>query len=429
MTGVQTCLFRSVPTLINPFSYDLEEVVQRGLEPGLNSRQQHAREKWKEFKETYYNKPIQAVLKNKQDVYKTHAMLTNPDVIKRLEPILKKDFFGEDRLRKLYREYAEMKIGKQGKRNEPLTTREADDLIEFLGHRNEQAVKDLVQKQSKAAVEAERLKVNPPPKPPTPQEIAQAKETKYILDMLDRDPEKLLYEFDSVEKIRRMKGWISGTPEGDKLFKEFSRFKLESMLNKEAFDSYGDLMRVPQLKKLIRDKKARELMKELMSPQAFKDLEMVGENLQELSKSAAKYLNTSGTATVTEEKKYISHFLGYIGLALKGNPGKLAAFVATYIGGAKVAANILTDPEILEKTRKLILANQQNNTSLSTDLWNQIVTWMKAQTAASKASIQTSPQRMGKAIQNKYAQVKQNPTEFAGKVAPLVHAAEQGLRE
>jgi hypothetical protein len=143
------------------------------------------------------------------------------------------------------------------------------------------------------------------------------------------------------------------TPEGKKLFKQLSRYKIAEMIDLKMKDAVTQQMKLGTFSNLLKTSKNKVIVKELLGKESYQKLELLQKNSGKLAKSAERFLNTSQSGTSLTD-------MGLVGTAFTGvftgNPFLVFPALAK-IGGSKIIANLMADPIFLSELEKAILTN------------------------------------------------------------------------
>lgn len=320
------------------------------------------------FKTIFENSNLQKLFNPKNHNYNTiyREFASDPDKLKSLEAVLSRSEEGTKLLNQVKRDYANSILNKKS-----LNSRDIRDLQSILGHQFDAPMLDYIADRQYALENpAPRitqqsplgLNVKAPETQPTqkiqPSRVSEtgtkkAQEnlkSRYLQQIEGKTPEQILNEMDSIGGIRRLKQVLSTTPEGKEVFKQLSRFKLAELIDRKMADNVTDQVKLGTFSNLLDAQKSKDIVKELLSPEAYQRLIMLQKNSGRLSRSAAKFFNASQSGTTLTD-------MGLVGTAatgiIIGNP-YLAAPAIIKIGGSYILARLLSDPVFLKELEKAI---------------------------------------------------------------------------
>lgn len=302
---------------------------------------------------------------NYNSIYK--EFVNSPDKLRSLEDIFHTSPRGEQLVNQIKRDYAQDIMSKS-----ELTARDIADLQQVLGPEFDSAILDFVRDRQQAiehplprAARQERLgvDVSAPQTQPTKSlgkgrvsetgtEASKAGLRKKLGEALEgKKPEEVMNQMNTVEGIRKLRRALETTTEGKKLFKELSRFKLAELIDSKMKDAVSEQVKLGKFSNLLTTKKSRDIAKELLSPEAFKRLELLQLNSGRLAQSAGKFFNASQSGTTLTD-------MGLVGAAFSGvflgNPF-MAVPALLKIGGSYTIAQLMADPVFLKELEKAIL--------------------------------------------------------------------------
>ena len=180
----------------------------------------------------------------------------------------------------------------------------------------------------------------------------------------DGDPTRIINKMNSVHGMREVNKILSKTPQGQEIFQALKRQKLEQIVGDNLIDSTTQQVKLGTFSKLLENGKNRELVKELLGPQAFKSLEKLQKNAGRLADSVNKFYNSSQSGVVAADAAILVKGMSAIANILAGNPWPLLK-VGGGIVGAKKFGRLLADPEFLKLVENIILANNKGPQQLA----------------------------------------------------------------
>ena len=175
-----------------------------------------------------------------------------------------------------------------------------------------------------------------------------------------QDPSSLFNKMNSVQGIRDIGKALSKSPEGKALFGDLKRAKLEDVIGKKMIDNVSQQMKLGTFSNLLEKGKNREIIKELLSPSAFKRLEKLQKASGKISESIQKFFNSSKSASTAADVVLALNLLKDVGLLLGGNPWPLVKGAGAILG-IRGLSKLLTDEAFIVNLEEAILASETNN--------------------------------------------------------------------
>jgi hypothetical protein len=176
------------------------------------------------------------------------------------------------------------------------------------------------------------------------------------------DPQLLINKFNTVQGIKDLKKALGKSKEGKKLFDDLSRLKLDSIIEKNMVDGVSNQLKLGTFSNLLNKGKNKEIVHELLSPEAFSNLTRLQKISGRLAESAQKFFNASKTGTVQLDTKALTHILGILNgipALLSGNIWMLAPYGG--IIGARYLNKMISDPKFLRLVGDMVLATEKND--------------------------------------------------------------------
>lgn len=177
------------------------------------------------------------------------------------------------------------------------------------------------------------------------------------------DPAKIMNKLDSIQGIRDLKKILSRTSGGKELFNNLARRKLDNMIGKNMKDGITEQLKSGKFFNIIENPKNKEILKELLSPQAYKRLMHLQKHVGKLAESAQKFFNASQSATALADLTAVGTILSGVFGLLTGNPFALVGSSSLAIG-ANQLSKLIADPEFLRLVENAIKASEKNNIKL-----------------------------------------------------------------
>jgi len=352
---------------------DLNAAIERAIgdNPELRNEWLNLNADYEAFKNSFEDKNLKNLFNPKNHNYNSiyKEFVNNPDKLRALEDIFYNTPRGEELINQIKRDYAQEIINKPD-----LTARDIADLQQVLGPEFDGPILEFVRDRQAAlehplprAAQQPRLgvNINAPETQATKSingrnisetgtERGKAGLRKKLGEALEeKKPEEVMAQMNTVEGIRKLRRALETTKEGKELFKELSRFKLAELIDSKMKDTVSEQIKLGRFSKLLETKKTKDIVRELLTPEAYKRLELLQMNSGRLAQSAAKFFNASQSGTTLTD-------VGLIGAAasgiMLGNPF-MAVPALLKIGGSYTIANLISDPVFLKELERAILTN------------------------------------------------------------------------
>ena len=175
------------------------------------------------------------------------------------------------------------------------------------------------------------------------------------------DPARVLGKMNSVQGIRDIKQALGRYQDGQSLFRDLKRFKLDEVIGNNMVDSTTKQVKLGTFSKLLEKGKNKDLIKEILGKSDFKRLEKLQTNAGRLANSANKFFNSSQSATAAADAVAVMALLKQTGFLLSGNPWPLAKGAAGAVGARRLSS-LISDPEFLKLTEEAMRAFNSKNT-------------------------------------------------------------------
>jgi len=350
---------------------NIDAAIDRTLErihPELREVFERLNADYSQFKDLFENKNVRQLFEPKNENYNSiyRSYVNNPDKFRSLEDMLITSPRGQEILNQVKRDIAQEITSKPN-----LTQREFNNLSQTLGPDFDEALTNYY-RQRQFDIE------NPVPRPAQQSRLgltAQAPETQAVQPLgkgrvkesdfssrkrlhkflEGKDADQIMKQMDSIDGIRRLKSVLNQTPEGQKLFKDLSRYKLEEMIGNKMTGDLKENVKLGTFSNLLKTTKNKAIVKELLGEQSYNKLRRLQKLGGVLQESAGKFFNASQSGTTVGDVALIS--TGITGV-ITGNPfmalGSLASF-----GGMRVAAHLLSDPKFLGYLEQAVLSNDK----------------------------------------------------------------------
>lgn len=202
------------------------------------------------------------------------------------------------------------------------------------------------------------------------------KEINSLLRSLD--PSQVMNKMNTVHGIKSLEKALTKTPEGREIFNNLKRLKLDKVIGDNLVDSTTQQAKLGTFSKLLDKGKNREIIKEILGPEAFKRLERLQKNAGRLANSADKFYNASKSGAVAVDAAVIAKGLSALANLLSGNPWPLLK-TGLGIGGGKQLSNLIADPQFLKLVEDAILAaEKESSRSMNVSVHNLLPYFQRA---------------------------------------------------
>jgi len=360
--------FKHVYGLVN-------QAIEKALgksNPALLRRYKELNQRYSEYKDVFENKSVAPLFQQRN--VKNRALFRqslDPDKIEAYEQILNQTEGGRRVLNRLKRDYVQSKFsGRQ------LDTREIENLRSVLGEEHEGALNQLSSRQQREgeaygglprAARPQTTKTIPSPfKAWIPGKDLQGRVTvssvqkaqKFFQSIKNKSPEQIGAMINSASSMREIREILSKTSEGRDLYNSIARFKLDEIFGSNLKEGVRNQLKLGTFSKVLSNRKNRDLVREIVGPEAFRRLERLEGRTAQLSETAQKFFNSSKSGTRAADYVAAATLVGqaFKGIAsfLIGNPWPLALVTGEVLGG-RYLTNLLGDAEFLRLVEEAIL--------------------------------------------------------------------------
>lgn len=208
-------------------------------------------------------------------------------------------------------------------------------------------------------------------------EHAKTFRNKNIDQMLRlQDPSKLLNKMDSVQGIRDVKKILDQTPQGRQAFREAARSKMDDLIGKNIKNGMTEQLKSGKFFNALENKKNKEIIKELISPDAYKKLINLQKHVGKLAESSNKFFNASQSATAASDLAAMATLMtGLFGL-FTGNPFMLIGSISTGVL-MNETAKLISDPKFLKLVENAVKSSEKNNINLMNLAAEEMMLYLK----------------------------------------------------
>ena len=195
------------------------------------------------------------------------------------------------------------------------------------------------------------------------------------------NPEILMSRLNNVGGIRDLKKALSYTPEGKQVFNNLARKKLDLIFDGAFKDGMKDQIQFGRFASTLNKGKNRELIKEILSPEAYKRLLRLEKHVGELHNTAQKFFNASQSATAGADMTMIATAVLGTAAAITGNPWAISGLLA--IVGGRGLSSLIANPEFLKMAEEAIKIAKTNNVGIMEDFAKRMTPIVKQSVYAS----------------------------------------------
>jgi len=176
------------------------------------------------------------------------------------------------------------------------------------------------------------------------------------------DPMSVMNKMNSPQGIRDLKKALYTTAKGKQVFNQLARKKVDLMIGDSLTDSISEQLKAGKFVNILDKGKNKELIAELLSKEAIRELHKLQKHVAELARSAQKFFNASQSATAGADLATLAGLITGVFGIFTGNPWILSG-VGT-LATAKIASKLMADPQFLKMVEEAILASAKNDTKL-----------------------------------------------------------------
>ncbi len=351
--------------LVAEVDHTIEENLTH-LNPELSNEYKQLNSEYSQFKDTFENKNVRLLFEPKNNDYNSiyNSFVSNPDKLRSLEDMMFNNPRGQEVVNEIKRDYAKRIIEKSN-----VSERDLRNLANVLGPEMESLIEDFSKARQQALEYTKpRAKIGKAlgtqvelPKIQGGKPITKAKQaTEHVQKKLyeyikDKDPERIMKMMDTVQDIRKLKNSLSLTKDGKELFKKLTRYKLFEMIDKNMMDGLKENVKLGTFSNLFKSSKSKAIVKELVGPEAFEQIQLLQKNAGRLAASADKFYNASKSGTTIADVAIVGSLMTGI---FTGN-AFMALSAASTIGGIKIAGHLLTDKKFLQYLKEAALTDNQ----------------------------------------------------------------------
>ena len=169
-----------------------------------------------------------------------------------------------------------------------------------------------------------------------------------------QNPDKILNSMDSTKGIREIKKALINSPEGREVWDGLRRAKLDQVIGDNMIDSTTQQLKTGTFSKLLEKGKNREVIRELVGPEAYKKLEDLQYVSGRLAESSQKFLNASQSGTKGGDLLLGAEILRGTWSAIGGNAYPLAR-TGTLVTSGYALSKLLGNKKFLTAVEDAVL--------------------------------------------------------------------------
>jgi hypothetical protein len=174
------------------------------------------------------------------------------------------------------------------------------------------------------------------------------------------DPAAVMNKMNTVQGIRDIQKSLKNIPEGEKIFSDLKRKKLEDVIGSNLVDSITQQVKLGTFSKLLEKGKNREIIKEILAPREFARLERLQKNAGSLAEAANKYYNSSQSGAAAIDAAILATAIQDLSHLLYGNPWPIMKTTGLVTGGRKLSG-LLGNAEFLKLVEEAILNSEKGS--------------------------------------------------------------------
>ena len=169
---------------------------------------------------------------------------------------------------------------------------------------------------------------------------------------------------DSPEGYIKLSRALNTTPEGQQLFKDLKRFKLDELIGNKIQNDLNGQLKLQKFSNLLQNKETQAILKRLVGNKAYNEIRKLQSISGKLQESASKFLNASQSGTTVADVGLVTSAI--IGL-FTGNPWAISGGIGGVIS-LRLIGTLLSDPVFLKHLEKAVTAKttQGFNNTLKT---------------------------------------------------------------
>ena len=186
-----------------------------------------------------------------------------------------------------------------------------------------------------------------------------------------QNPEQLMHRMNSISGIRSIDKILNKSQEGKELFENLKRQKLDNVIGNNLVDSTTKQLKLGTFSKLLEKGSNRDVIKEILDPQAFKRLERLQKNAGRLADSIQKFYNASKSASTAVDSAIIVKGMSDFASILSGNPWPLIKTGSGVLFSRKMT-NLLADSEFLKLVEDAVLTSQKGTDKQIIDAFEKL---------------------------------------------------------
>lgn len=181
--------------------------------------------------------------------------------------------------------------------------------------------------------------------------------------LMSQDPAQILSKMNTAQGIKDFRKSLGNSAEGEKLFNDLSRFKLDELIGKHLEDGVAQQAKFGTFSNALNKGKNAEILKELLGQQNYKRLEKLSKTAGVLAESANKFLNTSQSGTSVIDAGIVSKIMTDLMQLWYGNPWPAARSIGM-LATTRYLSKLIADPKFLKLVEEAVLASKSNKKPL-----------------------------------------------------------------
>lgn len=216
----------------------------------------------------------------------------------------------------------------------------------------------------------------------------------YRNDNIDRilrsqDPMTAMNKMNTVQGIRELKAALSKYPEGNQIFNDLARTKLDMMIGNKMSDNISEQVKSGKFANLLKNPKDAQIVKELLPKDAHSRLLSLMKNVGKIEEVGRKFLNASKSGTTLIDAGLIGNAMLKFAAIFSGNPWPFLKAGGAYLG-ARSMSKLVYDTNFLKMVEDAILASEKNDLDLLMNIGKSLESYLKQSLPAAGEQLKSS---------------------------------------
>lgn len=354
------------------------EDTLRSKNPQLLEEYINLNREYSQFKNTFENSSVAPLFRRRnvkpRSLYKHSLKADNVEAIDR---ILSQSESGQQTLAQLKRDFAQSQMKGQAQ-----TAREIENLRSVLGNQFDQSLDAYAQSQARLGERAGQMPraVRPsttkqvaspfrawfPSRQLLPGRVTEAhvgKAKKFFEKIQGKTPEQVAKLASSVDGLREIREILSKTQEGRDLYNAIARYKLDEIFGANLKIGVDNQLKMGTFSKVLNNRSSRDMIREIVGPEAFQKLQKIEERTVQLQESAQKFFNASKSGTRSADMIIAATIASDIARLFMGNPWPLVRSTGG-IAASRYLSSLMADPTFLRLVEDIILVPAKGGSAM-----------------------------------------------------------------